>query len=214
MKFCRLPLVLAFCLLSACSSVSDKFRSETESKALSDWRTEHVITPMWIGFFANMVPAIHLIGLAFDTYIVSTSIDDLVLGNGAIIERETGCEGLLQDDDFNLYLGWSTDGRTEVEAAFTAALKAYQALDAANEVSSVVFARTYTRYATVSRKYSEKVFAKIGAKVAGKAVVKGFAGFVPLLGPVSAAAINYFIMNDLDKSSRRYFYYKASVFCG
>jgi hypothetical protein len=223
-----IALLMVF-FLSACGAdrTNQKYLAATEGKSLQDWRNTHVWGPTWAGGILNAIPALHFFGLAIDTIYVMITIDDLVYGNGAIISRETGCQGLVQSDDFNLYFTWAGKDQALVNRAFTEAKRAYDAKEAVGDVSEAmlqraisssrgipVAAKTQIARGVVTKKASEKVFYKIAGKLTVKAITKAFTGMVMFVGPVAAWGINLYLLNDIDKGSRKYFRNKANIMCG
>lgn len=214
--------------LSACSSdrTHENYTKYTEGKTLSDWRGEHVIAPSWYGVLLNSIPGFHLGGLIIDTIIVVTTIDDLIYGNGAIIARNVGCEGLVQEDDYDLYFAWASDGRDDVDDAFRTAKEAYDRKEGVGDLTdemlrhalkvsrgASIAAKTTMSRSVVQKKATEKLAYKIGGKITIKAIANAFIGFIPVVGPSSAGIINYVILNDIDKKSREYYYNKANIMC-
>ena len=221
-------LFLVF-FLSACGAdrTNQQYLETTAGQTLSDWRSANVWGPTWVGVIANAIPGLHVIGLIFDTIYVVSSIDDLIYGNGAIISRETGCEGLVQKEDYNLYFAWAKDGRAEVDSAFRAGRRAYDAKEAVGDVTQrmlddalkasrgvSVAAKTSIAAKVVRQKSAEKLAYKIGGKITVKVIAKAFVGFAPVIGPAAAGIINYVILNDIDKTSRAYYRNKANIMCG
>lgn len=65
----------------------------------------------------------------------------------------------------------------------------------------------------IEKKIAKKISTKIGVKIVAKIIGKAIAGFVPFFGPAVAGGVNYYIMNDIDKSSRQYFREKSRIIC-
>jgi hypothetical protein len=55
---------------------------------------------------------------------------------------------------------------------------------------------------------------KLSGILAAKFSAKGLAGIVPVLGPIVAAGINWYILSGINKAADAYYESKARIVCG
>ncbi|WP_439549114.1 hypothetical protein [Falsiroseomonas sp.] len=204
--------VLVCVMLAGCAkSFSDSWAQTTKDQTASSWWSANVGTSMGVGLLANAVPAAHLVGLLADTLYVYSTIDEMIYGNGAIVARERACPRLLEEEDYLLFFAWRGEHRAQVELTLREVYGRKD--DLASSVRGVTARLGPAAVMALEKKIEQKVTAKLGAKFAAKMIAKALVGFVPLLGPLSAVAINYWILDGIHVDSIAYFGAKARVVC-
>lgn len=113
-----LVLLVTFFLAGCSRSVSAIWEERTIGYSHSDWWTSNVASAAGLGFIANAIPGIHMFGLVVDTAFVYSTIDNIVLGNGAIVARTYNCKDLVEDEDYVIFFAWQSEHRHAVERTF------------------------------------------------------------------------------------------------
>jgi hypothetical protein len=135
-------------------------------------------------------------------------LDEFVFGIGAIVARERGCPILLEKQDYWNVLGvWFQGVRTTAEFETAMGLAATLTPLATQDKALQVFA------GAVHLHGAKFVGAKLAGVIAAKVTAKGLAGFVPVLGPVVAAGVNWYIFDGINDAANAYFQSKAKVVC-
>lgn len=65
----------------------------------------------------------------------------------------------------------------------------------------------------LEKKIQNKVATKIGSKILAKVVAKALIGFFPLLGPLAAGIINYWILDKIHEDSIEFYKIKSKNAC-
>lgn len=214
----RLIALAAALALTSCSLVDPsqdhaelraEYARKTADASTDGHYTATVLKVAAIGGFSQSIPGLHLLGLIPDVGAVLYYLDELVYGTGAIVARQKRCPDLLEKQDYWNVLGaWFKGVRSTAE--FDAALSL-----AATLTPMVTREKSLQLFAQAVHLHGAKfVGAKLSGVIAAKLAAKGFAGFVPVLGPIAAAGINWYIFSGVDAAANAYFESKARVVCG
>ncbi len=209
-------------VLASCSNKNDgidpevkEYFDDTKGYSLDRWESDQAWSIYGWSFIANIIPGLHLVGVWVDTAVVIYGVEDLAMGNGAIIAKEKSCLHLVSKYDYaiiqGMWVGAISDRR--VRSALKSARQAQ------------ILSRSGTRAATqaaanrLMKVVSEKVGLKLTSKLAFKFGIKIAAikvlGFVPLLGGIAAVFINKVMFVDpIDRASELYYSIKAREVCG
>lgn len=219
----RLPRFFLFwigCLsLSACSLLDvttdddDRLRktyaSRTASQTADDLYRHTLLINVGVGMVSQAVPAFHLLGLVVDAGVLVYSFDGLIYGTGAIAARDSSCPALVEKADYWQVLGaWFKGIRNSDEFTTAMGLAAVLTPSMPREQALMAFTRALNLYG------AKLVGVKLAGVVTAKSLAKAMAGFVPVLGPVVAGGINWFILDGLRDAAQAYYQSKAQVMCG
>jgi hypothetical protein len=213
---CLAVFVLIF-VLTSCSLVDApkdhaplraEYAQKTADTTTGSLYTSTVLKVVGIGAASQAVPLFHLLGLIPDVGAVVYYLDELIYGTGAIVAREKGCPVLLEKQDYwNILGAWFKGIRTSAEFDAAMSLAATLTPLVTREKALQYFANA------VSTHGAKLVGAKLAGVIAAKLTAKGLAGFLPVLGPVAAGGINWYIFSGVDDAANAYYQSKARVVC-
>jgi len=211
-------MVVVCCALGACTRAEQpedaarlraEYASKTAAQSVDQLYRHTLLINLGVGAVSQAVPAFHLLGLVVDAGVLVYSFDGLIYGTGAIAAREGNCPALIEKADYWQVLGtWFQGIRSSDE--FTAAMGLASVLTPSTprEQALVAFTRALDLYG------AKLVGVKLAGVVTAKSLAKALAGFVPVLGPVVAGGINWYILDGLRDAAQAYYQSKAQVFCG
>lgn len=207
-----LPISLAACSLVDPPKDHAPLRSEytqkTSDTTTSSLYTSTVLKVAGIGGASQAIPGFHLLGLIPDVGAVLYYLDELIYGTGAIVAREKGCPALLEKQDYwNILGAWFKGIRTTAEFDTAMSLAATLTPLVTREKALQYFANAVNVHG------AKLVGAKLAGVIAAKLTAKGLAGFIPVLGPVAASGINWYIFSGVDDAANAYFQSKARFIC-
>lgn len=207
-------LSLGACSLSGGTADDDtrlrKTYADSTAHQTADELYRHtLLINVGVGVVSQAVPAFHLLGLVVDAGVLVYSFDGLIHGTGAIAARESNCPALLDKADYWQVLGtWFKGIRSSDEFATAMGLTSVLTPSTPREQALVAFTRALDLYG------AKLVGVKLAGVVTAKSLAKALAGFVPVLGPVVAGGINWFILDGVRDAAQAYYRSKAAVMCG
>jgi uncharacterized membrane protein len=185
-----------------------EYGAKTAGQSTENLYNKTLLINIGVGGASQAVPLFHLAGLFLDAGVMVYYFDELIYGTGAIIAREKSCPNLLQKQDYWNVLGaWFKGVRSSAE--FDAAMSLAGVLTplVTSEKAAQVFSKAIQLHG------AKLVGMKLAGVIAAKVTAKGIAGFVPVLGPIAAAGINWYILSGLDEAAIAYFESKARATC-
>lgn len=219
MRLLRYVLLWMGCLsLGACSLVGQPadeatlrttYAERTAGQTADALYRHTLLVNVGVGAVSQAVPSFHLLGLVVDAGVMMYSFDGLIYGTGAIAAREANCPALVERVDYWQVLGtWFKGIRNSDEFNAAMGLAAVLTPSTSRDEALALFTRAVNLYG------AKVVGVKLAGVVAAKSVAKAAAGFVPVLGPVVAGSINWFILDGLHDATRAYYRSKAQAVCG
>ena len=204
------------CSVAACSLLGpvdeaplrQAHAQKTVDQTATNLYTRTLLINAGVGAASQAIPGFHLLGLVVDVGVMVYSFDELIYGTGAILARQKSCPDLLQKQDYwNVMGAWFKGIRSSAE--FEAAMSLGAALTplVSNEKALQLFSNAIQVHG------AKLVGVKLAGVLAAKVTAKGLAGFVPFLGPVAAAGINWYILSGLDDAATAYYAAKAKAVC-
>lgn len=212
-------LWLVYLSLGACSQVGwragdearlrQTYADSTANQTADDLYRHTLLINVGVGLVSQAVPAFHLLGLVVDAGVLVYSFDGLIYGTGAIAARESNCPALIDKADYWQVLGtWFKGIRNSDEFTTAMGLASVLTPSMPRDQALAAFTRALDLYG------AKLVGVKLAGVVTAKSLAKAFAGFVPVLGPVVAGGINWFILDGLRDAAQAYYQSKAQAVCG
>lgn len=219
MRLPHLVTAMGLCLgLGACSLLGEaeddealrqRHAHQTIDKDADQLYRHTLLINLGVGVASQAVPAFHLLGLVVDAGVLVYSFDGLIYGTGAIVAREGECPALVARADYWQVLGtWFKGIRDTAEFNTAMGLATVLTPSTPRDQAVDLFSRAMNLYG------AKFVGAKLAGVVTAKSVAKAMAGFVPLLGPVVAAGINWYILDGLRDATQAYYQTKVQAMCG
>jgi hypothetical protein len=208
-----LSLLSVSCSNSGTPSESQSLRAEysgkTRSYASQDAYYGHVRNIVLLtGGITHAIPGVHFVGTWVDAGILLYQLDELVYGSGALIARARRCESLVEKGDYRRVLWSAVKGvnATEVRTAAMLALGTKTPFLSDGQTDAVFTG-------AINSHIGEFFGAKLVGLVAGKILTKKLFGIIPIIGPVAAMSINWYIVHRVNDAAVVYFDEKATVAC-
>ena len=203
-------------LLSGCSLVgkpdetplrteyAERYRSAKVEEHLAGRRNAAIL----VGVISQAIPGLHLAGVVADIIFVLDFLDEAIYGTGAILAREKGCPELIAKADYWNVLGlWFSNVKSTAEFDAILAIAPVATPFVTRDRAAELFLLAVKKHGTTL------VGAKLAGLVAAKMTAKSLAGFVPILGPIVAGGINWYIFHGVNSATTLYYNNKARHIC-
>lgn len=185
------------------------YATKTADKTADQLYRHTLLINVGVGVVSQAVPAFHLLGLVVDAGVLVYSFDGLIYGTGAVAAREGACPALIEKADYWQVLGtWFKGIRNTSEFNAAMGLATVLTPSTSRDEAVQLFTRAIDLYG------AKLVGAKLAGVVAGKSLAKAAAGFVPVIGPLVAGGINWYLLDGLRDAAQAYYQSKAQVLCG